>query len=125
MSRRPPRATRTDTRISYTTLFRSSSPYPCTRARGVSPRITRIRYSLQPSSVSLVCGGAGAALRPLEPAENIRVGRVDRLTDRRAEIEEGEQQDVGESEGVPRDEFAPGDLRVEPFDPVQIGRAHV
>src|SRR3546814_18083967 len=47
---------------------------------------------------------------------------VDLLTDRRAEIEEGEQQDVGESEGVPRDEFAPGDLRVEPFDPVLRGR---
>src|SRR3546814_20937514 len=51
MMRRPPRATRTDTLLPYTTLFRSGSPAKA-RAGGYPVQVSRRRGDLRPHGVA-------------------------------------------------------------------------
>src|SRR3546814_7825598 len=50
MSRRPPRSTRTDTLVPYTTLFRSRCPAPTASPCCATPTATVPRRSARPSS---------------------------------------------------------------------------
>src|SRR3546814_3711816 len=50
MIRRPPRSTRTDTLLPYTTLFRSKAACPSARVRGACRPIRKDRQGLPPSA---------------------------------------------------------------------------
>jgi len=51
---------------------------------------------------------------PRLPRRQVGVGRIHRLPHLGAELEEGEQQDVGQGEALANDPFAAGDQAVEP-----------
>src|SRR3546814_13966725 len=92
MIRRPPRATRTDTRFPYTTLFRSQgSPRIC-RTDGRAPRVNS--YSASPLRLTQLVGGekisggsAAVSRNPSDVAEIVAehpIGDADLLEDRKS-----------------------------------------
>src|SRR3546814_2880933 len=65
--RRPPRSTRTDTLVPYTTLFRSVVPEPMNGSSTSAPRSLTSSSASRTSSIGLLVGCSARALLAEEP----------------------------------------------------------